>query len=161
MSDHKLFCSFPKQKFVFRITFRNSSTWYRWISHRHIFISLKCLFNAWTRNWEVWSTKNASTRRTGSTMWLDLPSSRFCLPPSLLNVQQEHFFSISASLRCAPSLEAIKNSQTVGNCQLKKLFSQQQRQGGRRGAGEAAGGGKGGGLQSRVWFVFFFSHRQT
>ncbi len=106
-------------------------------------------------------TKNASTRRTGSTMWLDLPSSRFCLSPSLLNEQQERFFSISASLSGAPSLEAIKNSQTVGNCQLTKLFSQQQRQGGRRGAGEVAGGGTEGGLQSLVWFVFFFSHRQT
>ncbi|KAL1280268.1 hypothetical protein QQF64_014868 [Cirrhinus molitorella] len=69
---------------------------------------------------------------------------------SLLNEQQERFFSISASLRGAPSLEAIKNSQTVGNCQLTKLFSQQQRQGGRRGAGEVAGGGREGGLQSCV-----------
>lgn len=81
---------------------------------------------------------------------LDLPSSRFCLSPSLLNEQQERFFSISASLSGAPSLETIKDSQTMGNCQLTELFSQQQRQGGRRGAGEVAGGGTEGGLQSRV-----------
>ncbi len=70
-----------------------SNTCYRWISHRLIFISFKCLFS--TLNTKTGKpTKNASTRRTGSTMWLDLPSSRFCLSPSLLNEQQERFFSI-------------------------------------------------------------------
>lgn len=139
-------------------TFNNPGyTWCRWFSHGRIFISLKCLLSAWTRCKETY----ASTRQTGSTKRLDLPSSRFWLPPSLLNEQQEQSFSISNSLHgVAPSLKDIRHSQTVGNCQLTKVFSQQLRQGGRWGAEEEAGGGKGGGLWGHVWFVLFSARRQ-